>query len=109
MDLKLAGKTALVTGSTAGIGLAIAQSFACEGAHVWINGRTRQRVDAAIAAIRSRTPNAQVEGIPADFASAAAADAVIAALPAVDILVNNVGIFEVKPFLEIPDSDWLRF
>ena len=109
MDLKLAGKTALVTGSTAGIGLAIAQSLAREGAHVWVNGRTRQRVDAAIAAIRSQSPGAQVAGIPADFASAAAADAVIAALPAVDILVNNVGIFEVKPYLEISDADWLRF
>ena len=109
MDLKLAGKTALVTGSTAGIGLGIAQSLAREGAHVWVNGRTQQRVDAAIAAIRSRTPKAQVEGIPADFASAAGAEAVIAKVPAVDVLVNNVGIFDVKPFLEIPDDEWLRF
>lgn len=105
MDLQLENKTALVTGSTAGIGLAIAQSLVREGAHVWVNGRTQQRVDAAIAAIRKQVPNAKTEGISADFSSAAGAEAVIARLPAVDVLVNNVGIFEVKPFLEIPDAD----
>jgi NAD(P)-dependent dehydrogenase (short-subunit alcohol dehydrogenase family) len=109
LDLKIAGKTALVTGSTAGIGLAIAQSLAREGTHVWVNGRTKQRVDAAIAAIRKQSPSAKVDGISADFSSAAGAEAVIANLPAVDILVNNVGIFDVKPFLEIPDAEWLRF
>jgi NAD(P)-dependent dehydrogenase (short-subunit alcohol dehydrogenase family) len=109
VDLKLSNKTALVTGSTAGIGLAIATSLAGEGAHVTINGRTQQRVDAAIATIRKQIPTAKVEGIVADFSTAAGAEAVIAKLPAVDVLVNNVGIFEVKPFLEIPDADWLRF
>ena len=109
MDLKLAGKTALVTGSTAGIGFAIAQSLAREGAHVTVNGRTQQRVDAALAQIRSAVPNAQLNGIAADFSSATGAGTVIAKLPAVDILVNNVGIFEVKPFAEIPDADWFRF
>jgi NAD(P)-dependent dehydrogenase (short-subunit alcohol dehydrogenase family) len=109
VDLKLSNKTALVTGSTAGIGLAIATSLAREGAHVTINGRTEQRVDAAIATIRKQIPTAKVEGIVADFSTAAGAEAVIAKLPAVDVLVNNVGIFEVKPFLEIPDADWLRF
>jgi NAD(P)-dependent dehydrogenase (short-subunit alcohol dehydrogenase family) len=109
VDLKLTGKTALVTGSTAGIGLAIAHSLAREGASVWINGRTQQRVDAAIASVRSQAPAAKVDGIAADFSSAAGADAVIAKLPTVDVLVNNVGIFDVKPFLEIPDSEWFRF
>jgi hypothetical protein len=109
VDLKLTGKTALVTGSTAGIGLAIARSLAREGANVWINGRTQQRVDAAIAAVRSHAPQAKVDGIAADFSSAAGAETIIAKLPAVDVLVNNVGIFDVKPFLEIPDSDWFRF
>src|ERR1700691_1934085 len=109
VDLKLTEKVALVTGSTAGIGLAIARSFAAEGAHVYLNGRTQERVDAAIAAIRSHVPMAQVEGIVADFSSVAGAEAVIAKLPAVDVLVNNVGIFEPKPFVEIPDADWGRF
>lgn len=109
MDLKLADKVALVTGSTAGIGLAIARSLAREGAHVWVNGRTQQRVDAAIAAIHLQTPAAKVDGIVADFSSAAGADAVIRKLPAVDVLVNNVAIFELKPFTEIADADWFRF
>lgn len=109
MDLKLTGKTALVTGSTAGIGHAIAQSLAAEGAQVYVNGRSQQRVDAAIAAIRKQVSNAKVEGIPADFSSAAGAETVTAKLPAVDILVNNVGIFDIKPFAEIPDSEWFRF
>jgi NAD(P)-dependent dehydrogenase (short-subunit alcohol dehydrogenase family) len=110
MDLKIAGKTALVTGSTAGIGFAIARALAREGAHVWINGRTQARVDAAISSIRSELPTASLAGIPADFSQGeSAAAAIIAALPAVDILVNNVGIFDVKPFLEIPDAEWYRF
>lgn len=109
MDLKLTGKLALVTGSTAGIGFAIARSLAAEGAHVFVNGRTRKRVDAAVAAIQSDVRDGKTEGIVADFSSAAGAEAVIAKLPAVDVLVNNVGIFEPKPFAEIPDADWFRF
>jgi NAD(P)-dependent dehydrogenase (short-subunit alcohol dehydrogenase family) len=109
MDLKLANKTALVTGSTAGIGFAIARTLAREGAHVWINGRTQARVDAAIAAIQSAVPSAKVEGIAGDFASATGAETIIAKLPTVDVLVNNVGIFDVKPFPEITDTEWFRF
>jgi NAD(P)-dependent dehydrogenase (short-subunit alcohol dehydrogenase family) len=109
MDLKLKGKIALVTGSTAGIGFATARSLANEGAHVYVNGRTQERVDAAVASIKKSNPDAQVDGIAADFGSASGAEAVIAKLPAVDVLVNNVGIFEPKPFVEIPDADWYRF
>jgi NAD(P)-dependent dehydrogenase (short-subunit alcohol dehydrogenase family) len=109
VDLKLNGKVALVTGSTAGIGFAIAESLAREGAHVYVNGRTRQRVDAAIATIRSHAASVKLDGIAADFSGSAGAEKVIAELPAVDVLVNNVGIFEPKPFAEIPDADWLRF
>jgi NAD(P)-dependent dehydrogenase (short-subunit alcohol dehydrogenase family) len=109
MDLKLTGKVALVTGSTAGIGFAIAKALASEGAHVYVNGRTQQRVDAAMAAIRSHAVTAKVDGIAADFSGSAGAEAVIAKLPAADVLVNNVGVFEPKPFEEIPDTDWYRF
>jgi NAD(P)-dependent dehydrogenase (short-subunit alcohol dehydrogenase family) len=109
VDLKLANKVALVTGSTAGIGFAIARQLAGEGAHVYVNGRTQQRVDGAIASIRSQNPATRVDGIVSDFSSAAGSETVIAKLPAVDVLVNNVGIFEVKPFAEIPDADWYRF
>ena len=90
MDLKLTGKIALVTGSTAGIGLAIAKSLASEGAHVYVNGRTQERVDAAMAAIRSHAAAAKVDGIAADFSGSAGTEAVIAKLPALDVLVSNV-------------------
>jgi NAD(P)-dependent dehydrogenase (short-subunit alcohol dehydrogenase family) len=109
MDLKLAHKTALVTGSTAGIGFAIARSLAREGAHVIVSGRTQARIDHAIHSIQQAVPGAQLSGVAADFSSAAGAEAVIEAVPAVDILVNNVGIFEPKPFVEITDADWYRF
>jgi NAD(P)-dependent dehydrogenase (short-subunit alcohol dehydrogenase family) len=109
VDLKLADKVALVTGSTAGIGFAIVRAMAIEGAHVFINGRTQQRVDAALAAIRSHAATIRVDGIVADFSSSAGAEAVISKLPLVDVLVNNIGIFEPKPFVEITDADWYRF
>lgn len=109
MDLKLKDKVALVTGSTAGIGFAIAKSLAEEGVHVYVNGRQQARVDAATEAIRSHKGSVKVEGIVADLSNAAGAEAVIAILPEVDVLVNNVGIFEPKPFADIPDTDWYRF
>lgn len=109
MDLQLSGKKALVTGSTAGIGFGIAKALAAEGAHVYVNGRTKARVDQAVQQIRAAVPQAQVEGIALDLASAEAAEQLIQQLPAVDILINNLGIFEVKPFLEITDEDWKRF
>jgi NAD(P)-dependent dehydrogenase (short-subunit alcohol dehydrogenase family) len=74
-----------------------------------VNGRTEERVDAGITAIRKCSPDADVDGIVADFGNAAGAETVIAKLPTVDVLVNNVGIFEPKPFAEIPDEDWYRF
>src|SRR6202795_3657642 len=103
MNLQLEGKTALVTGSTAGIGLAIATTLAKEGAAVIVNGRTQERVDKAV-----RTSGA-AHGIAADLGTEAGARAVIARFPAVDILVNNLGIFEPKAFEQIPDDDWRRF
>jgi len=109
VNLKLTGKIALVTGSTAGIGFAIAKSLASEGADVYVNGRTQERVDRAVAAIRSHAAAAKVDGIAADFSGPTGAEVVIAKLSAVDVLVNNVGIFEPKPFGQIPDMDWYRF
>jgi NAD(P)-dependent dehydrogenase (short-subunit alcohol dehydrogenase family) len=109
MDLELRGKRALVTGSTAGIGFAIATALAAEGTSVLVNGRSTASVDRALARIREAVPGAAVDGVAADAATAEGADALIAAAPDVDVLVNNLGIFEVKPFFDIPDEDWRRF
>jgi NAD(P)-dependent dehydrogenase (short-subunit alcohol dehydrogenase family) len=109
MDLGLTGKRALVTGSTAGIGLATARALAREGAIVTINGRTQGRVEAAAALLRREIPGAAISGIAADLGTAAGCAALIGSVPELDILVNNVGIFEPKAFAEIPDEDWLRF
>src|SRR6266704_1267744 len=109
MDLQLSGKRALITGSTAGIGLAIATALAREGTSVIVNGRTQPRVDTAIGSIRKSIPNAKVEGIAADLGTAAGTQAVIARFPEVDILVNNLSVFDPKSFEEIPDDEWLRF
>ncbi len=109
MDLQLTNKTALVTGSTAGIGFAIASLLAQEGASVVVNGRSRPRVEEAVNRIRQDNKAAQVTGVAADLGTRAGADELTSKLPAVDVLVNNLGIFEPKPFPEIPDEDWLRF
>jgi NAD(P)-dependent dehydrogenase (short-subunit alcohol dehydrogenase family) len=109
MDLGLNGKRALVTGSTAGIGFASAQALAHEGAQVIINGRTESRVAAAVSRIKKAADSAQVDGIAADVSTAEGCAKVIERFPEVDILVNNMGIFEPKPFAEIPDADWFRF
>jgi NAD(P)-dependent dehydrogenase (short-subunit alcohol dehydrogenase family) len=109
MDLGLQGKKALVTGSTAGIGLAAAYALAAEGAVVTVNGRTRSRVDSAVHTLREELPGAVVEGIVADLSTNAGCESLVAQLPDVDVLVNNMGIFEPKPFEQIPDADWMRF
>jgi NAD(P)-dependent dehydrogenase (short-subunit alcohol dehydrogenase family) len=108
MDLKLRDRVALVSGSTAGIGYAIAQALAAEGARVIVNGRSQDAVDAAAAAIRGAT-GSDVQGFAGDLGTATAAAALVQAHPGIEILVNNLGIFEPKPFEEIPDADWLRF
>jgi NAD(P)-dependent dehydrogenase (short-subunit alcohol dehydrogenase family) len=109
MNLGLQGKLATVTGSTAGIGFAIATTLAEEGARVVINGRTQARVDAALERLRMQNRGAEFAGVAADLGTAAGIDAFVKAVPTADILVNNLGIFEVKPFLEISDADWQRF
>jgi NAD(P)-dependent dehydrogenase (short-subunit alcohol dehydrogenase family) len=109
MNLGLHGKLAIVSGSTAGIGFAIASTFAQEGARVVINGRTEPRVTAAVEKIRQRVKGAELLGVPADLGTATGVEAFLKLVPEADILVNNLGIFEVKPFLEISDADWLRF
>jgi NAD(P)-dependent dehydrogenase (short-subunit alcohol dehydrogenase family) len=109
MDLGIRGKRALVTGSTAGIGLATAAALAAEGAEVIVNGRTIARVDAAIETVKRQVPDARVTGMAADVSGADGCDRLAAEAGALDILVNNMGIFEPVPFEEISDADWLRF
>ena len=109
MNLELDGKRALVTGSTAGIGYAIAEALVHEGAEVIVNGRTEERVEQAIKSIQTSHPQAKVEGLAADLGNADGVRVAVERLPDVDILVNNLGIFEPKPFEQIPDEDWFRF
>ncbi|WP_324676276.1 SDR family oxidoreductase [Hymenobacter sp. GOD-10R] len=109
MNLQLTDKTALVTGSTAGIGLAIAQGLAAEGAQIIITGRTEARIQDAISTIKRQTPNAQMRGVAVDFGQANQVQQLLQEVPRVDILVNNIGIFEPKSFVEISDEDWMRF
>ncbi|ACF02140.1 short-chain dehydrogenase/reductase SDR [Rhodopseudomonas palustris TIE-1] len=109
MNIDLSGKTALVTGSTAGIGHAIAKGLAATGANVVINGRGQAKVDAAVAAVSKFAKGGKVTGVTADVSTADGCAKLVAAQPDVDILINNTGIFEPKPFFEIPDEDWQRF
>jgi NAD(P)-dependent dehydrogenase (short-subunit alcohol dehydrogenase family) len=109
MKIDLTGKTAIVTGSTGGIGLAIARSLADCGATVIINGREQTAVDRAMAAVREAVPKAELRGVAADLATAAGCDALVRAEPACDILVNNVGIYGPQDFFDIPDSEWTQF
>jgi NAD(P)-dependent dehydrogenase (short-subunit alcohol dehydrogenase family) len=109
MNLELNNKTTLVSGSTKGIGFAIARQLAAEGARVIVNGRSESAVTAALEQIRQAVPENSAEGFVGDLSTAAAVGALVQRFPKVDILVNNLGIFEPKPFAEIPDEDWLRF
>jgi NAD(P)-dependent dehydrogenase (short-subunit alcohol dehydrogenase family) len=106
MKIDLSGKTALVTGSTAGIGYAIAKGLVQSGAAVVVNGRKQETVDRAVAAVALAGTGAKVCGVAADVATAKGCAAIVSAVPSVDILVNNAGIFEPKPFADIPDADW---
>jgi NAD(P)-dependent dehydrogenase (short-subunit alcohol dehydrogenase family) len=108
MDLKLHGKSALVSGSTAGIGLATALALAQEGASVIVNGRSEERVTQAIAKIKHSTPDAQVSGVVADTGTASGVEQLFQKVPHVDILINNLGIYEPKTFFDITDEDWLN-
>ena len=109
MHIDLSGKTALVTGSTAGIGHAIAKGLAATGANVVINGRGQAKVDAAVAAVSKVAKGGKITGVAADVSTADGCAKLVAAEPDVDILINNTGIFEPKPFFDIPDEDWQRF
>jgi NAD(P)-dependent dehydrogenase (short-subunit alcohol dehydrogenase family) len=110
MDLQLKGKTALISGSTGGIGYAVAESLAREGCRAIINGRTQKRVDAALAKLAVALGlTADAVGFAADLGTAHGVAKIVAHFSQVDILVNNMGIFEPKPFENIPDEDWLRF
>jgi NAD(P)-dependent dehydrogenase (short-subunit alcohol dehydrogenase family) len=108
MDLELKGKLALVSGSTAGIGLAIATTLAREGARVIIKGRSRASVDDVVTGLQSAI-GGSVQGFAGDLSLAASAEEIARQHPGIEVLVNNLGIFEPKPFEEIPDSDWVRF
>ncbi len=109
MKIDLSGKSALVTGSTTGIGHAIARGLAAAGATVTVNGRTQAKVDAAVAALAKAVPRAKIRGVAADVSTVVGCKTVMMVLPDVDILINNAGIFEPKGFFDIPDDDWTRF
>src|ERR1700731_1867769 len=109
MNIDLPRKTAVVTGSTAGIGSAIARTLAECGATIVLNGRTKAAVEKAVARVKSAGSSADVRGIAADLATAAGCGKLVKAEPTCDILVNNVGIYGPQDFFDIPDSEWTRF
>jgi NAD(P)-dependent dehydrogenase (short-subunit alcohol dehydrogenase family) len=109
VNIDLSDKTALVSGSTGGIGLAVARGLAACGARVAVNGRKQETVDAALAKIKAALPKAELLGVAADVGTAEGCDKLAAAMPEADILVNNTGIFEPKDFFAIPDEDWCHF
>ncbi|TCP17316.1 SDR family NAD(P)-dependent oxidoreductase [Simplicispira metamorpha] len=109
MDLLLKGKRALVTGSTSGIGWASARELAAEGAHVVLSGRDPARLASAVARIQAEVAGAVVSGVVADLSTAAGCQQLLDGAGELDILVNNLGIFEPKPFEQIGDEDWTRF
>jgi NAD(P)-dependent dehydrogenase (short-subunit alcohol dehydrogenase family) len=108
VDFGLTSKLALITGSTAGIGFATAEALAREGARVIVNGRTSARVEAAVTQLRKSVARSDIQGFAADVATAAGCDGLIRAFPEVDVLVNNMGIYELKAFEDIDDGEWLR-
>jgi len=109
MIINLQGKTAVVSGSTAGIGFAIARGLAESHAMVTVNGRTEERVQKALDQIRAEVKDARVKGVAADLSTETGVATLLKEVPTTDILVNNLGIFEPRPFFDIPDQDWERF
>ena len=109
MDLLLQGKRALVTGASAGIGWACARELAAQGVAVTLNGRDLTRLTRAVERIQTEVPEAHVDGVVADLSTAAGCQRLIDAAGDIDILINNLGIFEPKPFEDIGDDDWQRF
>ncbi|GAB7045829.1 SDR family NAD(P)-dependent oxidoreductase [Catenuloplanes indicus] len=109
MDLQLTGKSAFISGSSQGIGYAIARTLAGEGADVILNGRDPERLTAAVEALRQEVPGASVTGLPADFTDPGQVDRLCAEIPDVDILINNVGLFELKEFAQITDAEWRTY
>jgi len=109
MDFGLTGKIAVVSGSTAGIGFAIAAALAAEGAKVIVNGRTEARVNSALEKIREHHRTAALQGVAADLGTAGGVASFVSQVPHADVLINNLGIFEPKPLAEISDAEWMRF
>ena len=107
MDLRIAGRRALLTGSSSGIGYAIAEALAREGARVFLNGRSKQNLDAAVRRLQKAVAGAVCEAVVADASTAEGAQRIVAAIPAVDVLVNNLGKYERKNFFDTTDSDWM--